>query len=162
MEWVAAGITDIVDARSEADDSEFVAQFSPGVRYHQFPTDDDGRQRPDEWFDAGTAVLREIFDETDRVALVHCAMGVNRGPSMAFAALLSIGWDPVVALDAIRGARPVAVVFYAEDAVRWAYRGDRARVAESVAAVHEWFSRNIADAEWIIERIGPTPSEDRT
>jgi hypothetical protein len=46
-------------------------------------------------------------------------MGVNRGPSLGFAVLLAQGWDPVDALDAIRGARPIAWVAYAEDALRW-------------------------------------------
>ena len=51
--------------------------------------------------------------------LTHCHMGINRGPSLGFAVLLAQGWDVVEALDAIRAARPIAWVAYAEDALRW-------------------------------------------
>ncbi len=46
-------------------------------------------------------------------------MGINRGPSLGFAVLLSQGWDPVEAIAAIRAARPQANVWYAADALDW-------------------------------------------
>jgi hypothetical protein len=49
-------------------------------------------------------------------------MGINRGPTMAFAILLATGLDPITALNAIRRARPMAVVHYADDALDWWHR----------------------------------------
>ena len=49
-------------------------------------------------------------------------MGINRGPSLAYAVLLAQGWDPIDALDAIRTARPIAAMGYAEDALAWHHR----------------------------------------
>ena len=101
-----------------------------------------------------TAALQSLADP-DRTVMVHCHMGVNRGPSMAFAAMIATGWDPVEALTAIRAARPVAVVLYAEDAVRWAFRGDPTATKTAVAAVHRWFREHVSGAEWIIGRLDP-------
>jgi len=53
------------------------------------------------------------------VLFTHCHMGINRGPSAGFAVLLRQGWDPVDALDAIRKARPISVVAYADAALLW-------------------------------------------
>ncbi len=62
-------------------------------------------------------------------------MGINRGPSLGFAVLLALGWDPVDAIAAIRAARPQANVWYAADALRWHH--DRHGVdAVSAAAEH--------------------------
>ena len=58
----------------------------------------------------------------DAVVLVHCHMGVNRGPSMAYAILLALGWDAVEALNAISAARPIAGVIYAGNALSWWHR----------------------------------------
>jgi protein-tyrosine phosphatase len=55
----------------------------------------------------------------DAVALTHCQMGINRGPSLGFAVLLAQGWDPAEAIAAIRAARPCANVWYAADALTW-------------------------------------------
>jgi len=150
--WVDAGVTDIVDVRIEGDDSSLVAYFHPELGYHHHATDDDGRHRPHDWFAEGTASILEVLDNPGRVAVVHCAMGVNRGPSMAFAAMVSSGWEPYEALTAIRTARPVAVVLYAEDAVRWVHRDDHAARDAAVAEVHRWFLDHIEDAEWVIGR----------
>jgi hypothetical protein len=49
---------------------------------------------------------------------VHCHMGINRGPSTAFAILLDQGMAPEQAFDLIRAKRPIAAVYYAEDALR--------------------------------------------
>ncbi|MEJ7774997.1 MAG: hypothetical protein WKF72_09340 [Nocardioidaceae bacterium] len=74
--------------------------------------------------------------------LLHCHMGINRGPSAGVAVLLATGWDPVDAFDAVRRARPIAHVAYAADALdrhrpdRGQRRGpaSRAREVASVAA----------------------------
>jgi len=88
--------------------------------------------------------------------MVHCHMGVNRGPSMALAFLLDQGWDVVAALDAIRAARPIAGVIYARDAVRSVGRAkakDAATIARELAEIDEWFELNQIDISTIIRRI---------
>ncbi len=53
----------------------------------------------------------------DAVLLVHCHMGINRAPSMAYRILLDLGWAPIEALEAIRKGRPMAEIGYADDAL---------------------------------------------
>ena len=80
--------------------------------------DDAGQRVPGEWFDVAVDWALAAIEGGGTV-LTHCHMGVNRGPSLGFAVLLEQGWDPIEALDAIRTARPIAWVAYAEDALRW-------------------------------------------
>jgi len=115
--WEQAGITHILDTRLEWSDEELVAANAPDVVYGWIGTDDDGTAQPDTWFDAGLAFAADALGDPDTVLLVHCHMGINRGPSMAYRILLESGWDPVEALDLIRDARPIAEIAYAEDAL---------------------------------------------
>lgn len=102
-----------------------------------------------------TAALAALTDPTRKV-VVHCHMGVNSGPSMAYAILLSRGYGPVEALDLIRSARPIAAILYAADALRWWHRcndADTAQRSVDQFAVREWFETNPSDADWIVSRI---------
>lgn len=117
-ELVMAGLTHVVDCRLELDDAELWGQFS-GIDYFWHPVDDAGQVIPAEWFDLGVEHILAALDQPDSLVLVHCHMGINRGPSLAYAALLALGADPVEAIDLIRTCRPVANVWYAEDALRW-------------------------------------------
>jgi len=115
-----AGITHIVDCRMEWNDEEFVARHAPAVAYLHAGVDDIGGRQPDWFFDQGVAfALDALAADPDAKVLVHCHMGINRGPSLAYAVLLAQGWDPIDALDAIRTARPIAAMGYAEDALAW-------------------------------------------
>lgn len=110
---------------------------------------------PAEWFEriAGWAVAA-IRD--GGVVLTHCHMGINRGPSAGFAVLLSLGWDPVAALDVIRTARPIANIWYAEDALGWHFDRTGAPAAErraTRARVATWRSENPLDVVRIIRDI---------
>jgi protein-tyrosine phosphatase len=123
--WERVGITHVLDTRSEWSDTDLVADLSPGIVYGWVPTDDYGGPQPDTWFDDGVAFAVEALIEPDTVVLVHCHMGINRGPSMAYRILLELGWDPIEALDAIRTARPIADIAYAGDALdHFHRRGD--------------------------------------
>lgn len=115
--WQQAGVTHILDLRYEWSDEDLVAEHAPSIVYCSAPTDDDGRRQPDDWFDTGIAFAIETFSHPRAVLLVHCHMGVNRAPSMAFRILLELGWDPIEALDTIREARPIANIGYATDAL---------------------------------------------
>ena len=121
--WTAAGITHVIDCRIECSDEPFVAAHAPGVAYLHNPADDAGQRMPDNWFDRGVAFAFDALaaDPGARV-LAHCHMGINRGPSMAYAILLATGMDPVAAIDALRSARSCANVWYAEDALDWWHR----------------------------------------
>ena len=120
--WQQAGVTHILDLRYEWSDEDLVAEHAPSVVYCSAPTDDDGRRQPDEWFNAGIVFAIEALAHPQSVLLVHCHMGVNRAPSMAFRIMLELGWDPIEALDGIRDARPIADIGYAADALNHYHR----------------------------------------
>ncbi len=107
----------MLGARSEWSDEELVAEHAPDIGYGWVGTDDPGAAQPDSWFDDGLAFADDARSEPDAVLLVHCHMGINRGPSMAYRILLEFGWDPIAALDAIRQARPIADIAYAGGAL---------------------------------------------
>ena len=153
--WMAAGITHVIDNRIEANDEEFVALLAPEVVYLHNPADDAGQRMPDAWFDRGVTFALDALAQPGTKVLSHCHMGINRGPSLAYAILLALGTDPVEALDALRRARPIANTWYAEDALDWWHRrndtpetvrhSDRRRVAAWRAAHPLDVVRIIAD-----------------
>lgn len=131
-EWQRAGITHIVDTREEWTDEALVAEHAPDIVYGWFGTHDDGTPQPDQWFTDGLAFAIEALQHPDAVLLVHCHMGINRGPSMAYRILLELGWNPTEALETIRDARPIAEVRYAEDALDHHRRSKNHHPARSV------------------------------
>lgn len=143
-EWVTQGVTHILDVRSEYSDERTVKAWAPQLTYHWLGTEDHGLRQDPAWFDAGVAMAQSALQREDARLVVHCHMGINRGPSMALAVLLAQGWDCIAALDAIRAARPIAAVLYAADAVAWwhARRGKAGRTsaAADLARVQQWFA----------------------
>ena len=155
-EWVAVGVTDIVDVRDEWSDEPFVAEHAPEISYHWFGTDDNGGSRRAAWFDGVLAAVGDTALDPTAVVLVHCHMGVNRGPSMALRLLLHQGWDAVDALTAIRAARPIANLLYAVDAVEHHHLTTGSSAAERVRdarRVAEWRAEHPIDVRWVISRI---------
>lgn len=118
-ELVDAGVTHIIDCRLEADDAELVGRVAPEVEYRWDGIDDAGQRVPAAWFDEAVGHALEALADPGSIVLTHCHMGINRGPSLGYAVLLAQGWDVVDAIAAIREARPIAHVAYAEDALRW-------------------------------------------
>lgn len=140
-----AGITLVIDCRLEWSDETFVRRHAPEVHYVTNPQDDAGQAMPDWWFERGVSAALGVLTGEEGSVLAHCHAGVNRGPSMAFAIMLAAGADPVGALDAIRAARPIAVIGYSVDALDWWHRvgGAPAHVAHAErAAVIEWHRRH--------------------
>jgi dual specificity phosphatase 3 len=131
-QWRQSGITHVLDTRSEWSDKGLVAKHAPDLVYGWVGTDDDGSPQPDVWFDDGLGFAAEALREPDSVLLVHCHMGINRGPSMAYRILLERGWDPICALDAIRGARPIADIGYAGDALGHYHRNHSVAASQRV------------------------------
>ncbi|MGM0386242.1 MAG: dual specificity protein phosphatase family protein [Actinomycetota bacterium] len=139
-ELVAAGVTHIVDVRIEASDADLVARRWPHVRYLHHGIDDMGQRVPAEWFEETAGFALDAI-AGGGVVLTHCHMGVNRGPSLGYAVLLGLGWDPVEALAAIRTARPIAYVDYAEDALTWHHGrtgNRRAALRRDIARLRRW------------------------
>lgn len=153
----ALGITDIVDVRLEWDDEEWVTAAKPHIRYHWLGVDDAGQKMPDEWFDTVTEHVLVLLNAGDKV-LVHCHMGINRGPSMGFAVMLALGWDPIAALDRIRRQRAIAYVGYAEDALGWWLRKTSATETERAAGqkrIRQWRRDNYLDVANVIRMTRP-------
>lgn len=112
-----AHVTHVLDVRLEANDSVLWTQL-PEVHYLWHGMDDAGQTVPRDWWDSVTDWAVNAITSGGRV-LVHCHMGINRSPSVAFAVLLTLGWHPVDAMAAIRAARPIANAWYAEQALTW-------------------------------------------
>ena len=150
-ELVEAGVTHLLDTRIEWSDEEWVAGLAPDVAYLHHGMDDAGQQVPFEWFDEAVDWAQAAIDDGG-VVLTHCHMGVNRGPSLGLAVLLAQGWDPVEALDAIRTARPIAWIAYADEALRWHHdrRGSEAQLAVDLRKVDRWRQDNQLDVEQVI------------
>lgn len=153
-ELLDAGITHVVDCRIEWSDAEVWEQV--GVHYVHAPIDDVGQRVPPEWFEERVSQVLAFLEEPDPLVLVHCHMGVNRGPSLAFAVLLALGWTPVEALAHLQGARPVAYAYYAEDAVDWwaarsGWNEARRRRHQDALARHR--ARNPLDVRHVIADI---------
>ena len=131
-EWRAVGIGVIIDCRVEWSDEDFVAEYAPEIRYEHLGIDDIGQHVPSAWFDRLVEAATPQPTDTDDGVLVHCHMGINRGPSGAYALLLNAGYDSVEAIELIRNRRPIAGVSYAEDALDWWH--DRNATPEGVRA----------------------------
>jgi len=156
LDWEAAGIGVIVDNRLEWNDEALVAAFRPGIRYLHNGVDDAGGRQPDCWFDAAVDFAQRALDETGTGVLLHCHMGINRGPSAAYAVLLAEGWNPVDAIDLIRARRPIAAVGYAEDALDWWHRrtcANATRRAHETTGLATWRDANPHDTVRIIRAI---------
>jgi hypothetical protein len=91
-----AGITHILDNRIECSDEAFVQAHAPAMTYWWNGQDDAGQAMPDEWFWGGVDFALEALADPDAQVLAHCHMGINRGPSMAFAILLGTGMEPLL------------------------------------------------------------------
>jgi protein-tyrosine phosphatase len=155
-ELVDRGLTHIVDVRIEWSDQYLVSQLAPDVKYLHLGIDDAGQQVPDEFFDIGVAFIRDALVDPTSLVLAHCHMGINRGPSLAYAVLLDAGVDPVEALDLIRSARPIAYIAYAEDALRWHHNRTHASSttrSDELAAVDAWRVRRHLDLDEVIRRM---------
>lgn len=153
--WQEAGITHIVDVRGEWQDIEFVAAHAPEIDYCWLGTHDDGGAQSDTWWDAGLAAVERGRVAGGRV-VVHCHMGVNRAPSLAYRILLADGVEPIEAFDRVQAARPIAAVLYAPSALDHHHRtvgsAEDERV-ESILRLREHMFATDVDTMWVINRI---------
>jgi predicted protein tyrosine phosphatase len=155
-ELVDLGVTHVVDVRQERSDADLFADLAPHVGYLNLGIDDAGQQVPGSWFDSVTRWALDALQDPTTKLLLHCHMGINRGPSAGYAVLLSLGWDPVQALAAIRRARPIANVAYWADALDWhldRLSVPRAERERQHRRVREWRDANRLDVVAVIRRI---------
>lgn len=112
-----AGITHVVDCTwDEADQSIMASHPILSVLWN--PTQDDGQHKDAHWFGESIEFgLMALFKPHCKL-YTHCLNGRNRGPSTAFAVMLTLGWDYDTAMDLIHTKRPqtVGYVQYATDA----------------------------------------------
>lgn len=146
-ELVAMGVTHIIDCRAEWSDEEYVAKHAPRVAYLRAPHDDNGVRAARAWFDNGVDVALEALAERDAKLYVHCHMGVNRGPSMAYAIMLALGWSPLDAYDQIVESRREAWVLYATQAYRWWLKREPVSDANRAKEILSQLKRRIDDRE---------------
>jgi hypothetical protein len=152
---VDGGVTHVIDCRLEADDTDFYAELSD-VTYLHHGMDDAGQRVPAEWFDVAVTFALDALNQPGTKVLTHCHMGINRGPSLGYAVLLALGWEPVEAIAAIRAARPIANVWYAEDALRWHHDrkgADPVRRCNDVERLRTWRRDNPLDVVRIIAGV---------
>ena len=114
------GVTHVLDVRSEWENrSEWVACGLADENYCHVPIIDRWGHVPhEEWFAAVEGFVQRFWMESAEgdIMVISCHMGINRAPSTAMLALLTV--DPLMhPLDAflqIREARPAAGLVYAE------------------------------------------------
>ena len=154
--WQQLGVTHVVDNRIEASDLDLMAEHAPEIDYLENGEDDYGQQMPDAWFDAGVRYAAAAMADSSARVHVHCHMGINRGPSMAYAVLLATGHRPVSAISLIRRVRPVSAVAYAEQSLDWWHRVDGVAPAQrrqDQCELAAWRAANPHDTVRIIQRV---------
>lgn len=152
FDLMGAGVTHALDVREELDDAALWSLF-PEVTYHWAGIDDAGQEVPDAWWERIVAWSLAALAQPRARLLTYCHMGINRGPSVGYAVLLGLGWDPVDAIDAIRAARPEAHCWYAEDALRWQHNRLRASAgqrATDLARLAAWREEHPMDVVRLI------------
>lgn len=116
----AHGVTHVLDLRSEwSDGPEWIRAGLPAENFQHSPITDSWNHVPSEdWFSEVEDFVEKFWlnsAEGDRLYL-NCHMGVNRAPSAAMLALLTVDplMTPMDAFMTIRRARPIAGLVYAE------------------------------------------------
>lgn len=113
---LSAGVTHIVNCQAEQDDAPLLAGVP--VLYLWNGQTDDGVAKPVDWFDRALQFAVPALAVPGKKVYVHCAAGVNRAPSVAYAILRALGVSPTVSESMIRGARPMVGIAYKGDADR--------------------------------------------
>ena len=113
----AAGVTHIIDARDDFDDEALIMASYPYMLYTWNPTADDGKHpKPPGWFHKAVLVAMLTMPSGGAKIFTHCAAGVNRGPSLAYAILRAMGLSKDEAYNMIKAKRPQAGIAYRDDA----------------------------------------------
>jgi protein-tyrosine phosphatase len=115
---VTAGITHIIDCRDDFNDAPLLAgQSAISYLWNGVPDDGDPATHGDAWFAKSIGFALPALSGPHTKVYCHCAAGVNRGPSTAFAIMLASGFTAADAEAVIRAARPVVGLAYKTEAV---------------------------------------------
>lgn len=117
QELLEQGVTHVIDCRTEFDDAALLA-VDPQVSYLYNGTADDGQSKPTAWFEKSIEFALSALAQPKHKVYAHCAAGVNRGPSTAYAILRAFGFSQLGAESLIRVARPQVGLAYQADADR--------------------------------------------
>ncbi len=112
------GITHILDARAEAMSSRYGGVAPEGFVYLNNGTGDDGRRKSVNYFRKTIDFALSALEDPNAKILFHCAAGINRGPSAAFAVMRMLGYGSQEAFDLMKSKRPCVWVAYRKDADR--------------------------------------------
>lgn len=114
----AAGVTHVVDCRLEFDDTAlFAANPAISVLWNGVADDGNAATHGDAWFAKSLDFALPALARPHVKVYAHCAAGVNRGPSTAFAIMLALGWDQDSAEALIRKVRPQVGLAYKANAI---------------------------------------------
>ena len=114
-ELVAVGITHVIDCRFEFEDTPLLASH-PSMSYLYNGVPDDGEPKGADWFAKSIEFALPALGLPRTKVYAHCAAGVYRGPSTAYAILRALGLSADDAEALIRRGRPVAELIYKQDA----------------------------------------------
>jgi dual specificity phosphatase 3 len=126
-----AGITAIIDCRAEQDDSAIIAanEHAKDLLYLWNGTDDpfppDHGEPKIQWIVRSLKFAMPLFSTPNQKVYTHCQMGINRGPSTAYAIMRAFGLGDETSKAIIRISRPQTIIgiFYASDADEAVKRG---------------------------------------
>jgi protein-tyrosine phosphatase len=104
------GVTGIVNVTQNPD-----PVWPSNIDYMQSPTKDDGLPKPTSWFTRVIPFALRHMHNGGKV-LIHCEMGINRSPSMAYAVLRATGMDRNKAAQTVMTKLPMAHLRYQKDA----------------------------------------------
>src|SRR5271166_6104744 len=113
-----AGFTHVLDLRAE---SEPIGALAEHFNVKHLPTADDSEHKGAEWFGPAVSWATQALYAPGTKIYIHCAAGIHRAPSMAYALLRALGYDYHAAFGAVKQARPIARLRYRKDADRWLY-----------------------------------------
>lgn len=113
------GITHVLNVADDKEgDREYLLFTGRGISYRRVPIADTGAIPPDWWWQRATDWALEVLG-IGGTLYVHCLVGSARGPSMAYAILLRLGWTHGDAIWLVRQARSEGSLFYVRDAADW-------------------------------------------
>jgi|TARA_Y100001951_G_scaffold89115_1_gene81220 hypothetical protein len=156
-QWQEAGVTHIIDCRNEWSDLRLVNELAPSITYYEHGTHDAGGDQDDLWYTHGWQYYQDAMSYgDDQRVMIHCHMGINRAPSMAFYILLELGRTPTQALTEIRTARPIAACYYAISAWHTYSRAHGLRAsarAEGLQEIEDYYTANRINLSRVIHEV---------
>jgi dual specificity phosphatase 3 len=112
------GITHILNGMYSNNEKALIESVCRDIVYKWNPTDDDAKPKSTEWFKIAIDFGVKVISNPGFILYVHCAAGVNRGPSMLYAIMRALGYSVQDAVLQIKRSRKCAEIAYLYDAER--------------------------------------------